>query len=84
MYLLDGLPAMREIEHCTTPAGSCAGMIGGLEVLNGTMLISLFTQGLDQQTTIRALDSFRVNDPFTQRCRYTVDRKGYGLACPSG
>jgi hypothetical protein len=82
MYLLDGMPAIREIVDCHNGAGPCPGKIGGIEVLNGPVLISMFTQGLDEQATTQTLDSFRIEIPSRQAgCRYTVDRKGYELSC---
>jgi hypothetical protein len=81
MYLLDGMPAIREIADCQT-GSACPGKIGGIEVLNGSVLISMFTQGLDEQATTQALNSFRIENPSRQPgCRYTVDRKGYNLSC---
>ncbi len=82
MYLLHGMPAIREIVDCHTGSGPCPGKTGGIEVLNGPVLISMFTTGLDEQATTQALDSFRIANPSRRSgCGYTVDRKGYDLSC---
>ncbi len=86
MYLFDGMPAIKEVVDCSTPAGPCPGKTAGLEVLDGSVLFDVFVSGLNEAATNQALSSFRVvSVAKTANCSYRVSRRGFTQRCvPSG
>jgi hypothetical protein len=82
LFLFDGMPAIKEVLDCSTPAGPCPGKIGGLEVLDGSILFDVFVSGLNEGGTDEALSSFGiVSVARTPGCSYRVNGKGFTEHC---
>lgn len=82
LYLFEGMPAIEEAIDCVVPSGPCPGKTAGLEVLDGSMLFSVFVSGLDEAGTEQALASFHpLSVVTTAGCSYQVSRTGFSERC---
>jgi hypothetical protein len=55
-----GFPAVTESVPCSSPAGTCAGTIGSLVVLDGSTLYDVFVHNSNPSVTSAVIDSFRL------------------------
>jgi hypothetical protein len=55
-----GHQAVRALEPCFSPDGTCTGYFGELDVITGTAMYSVFVSGLDKADSARLLATFHL------------------------
>jgi hypothetical protein len=55
-----GMPADLGVRPCSTPSGPCPGYLGGIQVLSGNTLYSVFVSADDRATIWNAIHSFGI------------------------